>query len=192
MQSQHLKMMILSALFCAIISVCAQLSISFLPMVPFTMQNFAISLTAVILGRKYGTIAVLLYILLGAIGMPVFAQFKSGAAVLVGPTGGYLIGYIAAAFIMGTMLKSGAVTVIRAFFANVVGLAVIYGIGVTQLKMVTHMAWGKAIAAGMTPFLVPDLLKITLASYVGVLVVRRLQSAGLLPSQASSSHSPAA
>lgn len=192
MQSQRLKMMILSALFCAIIAVCAQLSIAFLPMVPFTMQNFAIALTVVILGRRYGTIAVLLYILLGAIGMPVFAQFKSGASVLVGPTGGYLIGYIAAAFIMGTMLKSGTVTIIRAFFANIVGLAVIYGLGVTQLKLVTHMAWGKAIAAGMTPFIVPDLLKVALASYVGVLVVRRLQSAGLLPSQSSSNYGRAA
>ncbi|BAU26939.1 biotin transport system substrate-specific component [Aneurinibacillus soli] len=186
MQSQRLKMMILSALFCAIISVCAQLSISFLPMVPFTMQNFAIALTVIILGQRYGTLAVLLYILLGVIGVPVFAQFKTGASVLVGPTGGYLIGYIVAAFVMGMMLKRDTITVIRAFLANVVGLAIIYALGVAQLKLVAHLTWNKAIAVGMTPFIAPDLLKIALASYVGVLVIRRLKAAGLMPSHSQS------
>lgn len=179
-------MMILSALFCAIISVCAQLSITVLPPVPFTLQNFAIALSVIILGQRYGTLAVLLYVLLGAIGAPVFAQFKSGAAILIGPTGGYLIGYIAAALVMGMMLKRDHLTVIRAFLANVVGLVVIYAFGVTQLKQVAHMTWNKAISVGATPFIAPDLLKIALASYIGVLVIRRLKAAGLMPSHTQS------
>jgi biotin transport system substrate-specific component len=181
MRNESLKMMILSALFCAIIAVCAQVSVTFLPPVPFTLQNFAIALTVVILGQRYGTLAILLYVLVGAFGAPVFAKFNAGFQVLVGPTGGYLFGYIIAAFVMGAMMKTNKLTFTKALIANIVGLAIIYALGVTQLKFVTHMTWGKAIFGGMTLFILPDLIKVILASYIGTLVRRRLASAGLLP-----------
>ncbi|MED0677456.1 biotin transporter BioY [Aneurinibacillus thermoaerophilus] len=180
MGKTSLKMMILSALFCAIIAVCAQISITFLPPVPFTMQNFAVALTVVILGRRYGTLAILLYILVGAIGAPVFAKFNAGLPVLVGPTGGYLIGYIVSAFVMGTMIDRGKLTFMKAFIVNIVGLAIIHVAGVIQLKLVGSMTWDKAIGIDIT-FILPDLIKIILASYIGIQVRRRLALAGLLP-----------
>ncbi|MED4730062.1 biotin transporter BioY [Aneurinibacillus migulanus] len=181
MRSENVKMLILSALFCAFIAVSAQISFSFIPQVPFTLQNFAIALIPIMLGRRYGTIAVLLYLLLGAIGAPVFAQFMAGLGIIVGKTGGYLIGYAVAVFVIGTMLKGKDITFLRAFLANIVGLIIIYALGVTQLKFVTHLPWSQAFGIGMGLFIIPDLIKIAAASYIGVLVRRRLASAGLLP-----------
>jgi biotin transport system substrate-specific component len=181
MRNEKIKMMILSALFCAIIAVFAQLSISIIPQVPFTLQNFAIALIPVILGRRYGTIAVLLYVLLGSIGIPVFAQFSGGFGIVIGKTGGYLIGYIIATFIAGTMLKGKDITFSRVLLANIVGLIIIYSFGVTQLKFVLSLPWNQAFAFGCTPFVLPDLIKVVVASYIGILVRRRLAAAGQLP-----------
>ncbi|GEN36484.1 MULTISPECIES: biotin transporter BioY [Aneurinibacillus] len=188
MRNENMKMMILSALFCALTAVFAQISFSFIPQVPFTLQNFAIALTAIILGRRYGTIAVLLYLLLGAVGAPVFAQFSGGFGIIVGKTGGYLIGYVIAVFVMGTLLKNKDITFFRALLANVVGLAIIYACGVTQLKFVLSLPWNQAFAFGMGLFVLPDLVKIAVASYIGVLVRRRLAAAGLLPASLRKSH----
>ncbi|ERI08171.1 biotin transporter BioY [Aneurinibacillus aneurinilyticus] len=181
MRSENIKMLVLSALFCAFIAVSAQISFSFIPQVPFTLQNFAIALTPIILGRRYGTIAVLLYLLLGAVGAPIFVQFMAGFGIIVGKTGGYLIGYAVAVFVIGTMLKGRNITFFRAFLANIVGLIIIYALGVTQLKFVMHLPWTQAFGIGMGLFVIPDLVKIAVASYIGVLVRRRLASAGLLP-----------
>ncbi|WP_047150566.1 biotin transporter BioY [Aneurinibacillus tyrosinisolvens] len=183
MRNQNLKMMIISALFCAIIAICAQLSFPILPQVPFTMQNLAIALTIVILGRRYGTLAILLYVLLGAAGAPVFAGGNGGFGILVGKTGGYLIGYIIAAFVMGTLLDRGKLSFTKAFIVNVLGLVVIYAFGVAQLKFVAHLSWPQAVAFGAAPFVLLDLVKVAIASYLGNEVRRRLQHAGLLPAQ---------
>lgn len=102
--SYKLRMMIISALFAAIIGVLAQVTVP-LPLVPITGQTLAIGLAATILGARYGTLSVLIYLCMGAIGIPVFAQMSGGLGILVGPTGGYLIGFIPTALIIGFFLK---------------------------------------------------------------------------------------
>ena len=72
-------------------------------------------------------------------------------------------------------------TFIKALLINVLGLVIVYAIGVTQLKFIAHLSYPKALALGMTPFLLGDLIKITIASYLGILVRNRLESAGLYP-----------
>ena len=96
------RQIILCGLFAALISILAQISIP-LPFttVPFTLQIFGIAITGLILGSKCGFISTLIYLILGAIGMPVFANFAGGISVLFGPTGGFLLGYPLMAFIIG-------------------------------------------------------------------------------------------
>lgn len=93
------KMLILSALFAAIVAVCAQISFQIGP-VPFTLQVFAIFLASLILPPKYAFLSLLVYDLLGAVGVPVFAGFSGGLSKFIGPTGGYLIAFPIAAFVI--------------------------------------------------------------------------------------------
>lgn len=96
-ERQKLRGMMIASLFAAIIGIFAQITIP-LPLVPITGQTLAIGLAATILGARYGTLSVLLYILMGAVGIPVFSQFSGGFSVLVGPTGGFIVGFIPTAF----------------------------------------------------------------------------------------------
>ncbi|MGQ4823869.1 biotin transporter BioY, partial [Enterococcus faecalis] len=100
--NRTLKELILAAEFAAIISVLSQMTIPF-GLVPLTGQTFAIGLTATFLGRKLGLISVGVYLLLGLIGLPVFSGMTGGIAVLFGPTGGYLIGFLLQTWITGWM-----------------------------------------------------------------------------------------
>src|SRR5699024_8304087 len=93
-KSSQLRMMIITSLFAAIISVLAQVSIPMPLGVPITGQTLAIGLAATILGSRYGTLSALLYMIIGAVGVPVFAQFTGGPGVLLGPTGGFIVGFI--------------------------------------------------------------------------------------------------
>ena len=99
-----LRSMIMIALFAAIIGVLAQVTIP-LPLVPITGQTLAIGLAATILGSRNGTFAVILYLLIGSAGVPVFAEFSAGISKLFGPTGGFLVGFIPAAFIIGFYME---------------------------------------------------------------------------------------
>src|SRR5690625_3873612 len=98
-------MMIVTALFAAIISILAQVSIPVPLGVPITGQTLAIVLAATIFGCRFGTLSALLYLIIGATGVPVFAQFTGGLGIIVGPSGGFLVGFIPATFIMGYYLE---------------------------------------------------------------------------------------
>ena len=99
------KMLILAAIFTAVNVVCAQIQIPIAP-VPISLATFAIFLTAGLLEHKYGSLSLIVYVLLGAIGVPVFAGFSGGFGIITGPTGGYIIGYIFTAFITGFIIDS--------------------------------------------------------------------------------------
>src|SRR5699024_6712669 len=120
--SRKLRMMIVTALFAAIIAVLAQVSIPMPLGVPITGQTLAIGLAATILGSRYGTLSAVLYMIIGAIGVPVFAQFQGGPGVLMGPTGGFIVGFIPTTFIMGYMLEKTGFTISNALIANFVGM----------------------------------------------------------------------
>ena len=99
-------MQIMAALFAGITAVCAQIAfpVPFSP-VPFTGQTLAVALAATVLGAKYGVLSMILYILLGAVGVRVFAEFSGGLHVLAGPTGGFIFGFIIAAYVIGKMIE---------------------------------------------------------------------------------------
>lgn len=185
-RNNKLRMMVLSAMFAAITGVLAQLEIP-LPLVPISGQTLAVGLTATILGSRYGTVAMIVYAALGAIGLPVFAGASGGVHILAGPTGGYIIGFIATAYITGLILEKTKFNLAMAMLANTVGMVVTLVFGTVQLKYVMDLSWADALAGGVYPFIVVGLIKAFLASLIGIKVRQRLVQAKLLklPQQAS-------
>jgi len=182
MRNSKLTDMILIGLFAALIAVCAQIQIP--AAVPFTLQTFAIFLAVGLLGGKRGTVSVVIYILLGMVGLPVFAGFKGGIAALLGTTGGYIIGFIFSALLMWAMEKpvssllgkeTGADSQKNIFrkmagpaISMILGLIVCYIFGTAWFVIVytnTKEPIGILTALGwcVFPFIIPDLIKIALA-----------------------------
>ncbi|HLQ74204.1 MAG TPA: biotin transporter BioY [Bacillota bacterium] len=178
-QQSKLQLMITIALFATIIGVFSQITIP-LPLIPITGQTLAIGLAATIMGSRNGTAAVILYIIIGSIGIPVFAQFSAGLGVVVGPTGGFLVGFIPTAFIIGLYLEKTSFTIGHALIANVLGMFITLCFGMTWLKISAQLSWGAAFMSGFAPFLIVGLIKAYLAASIGVLVRQRLKKAKLL------------
>lgn len=162
------------AMFTAVIAILAQISIP-LPMgVPLTMQTFAITLAAVVLGAKLSTYSTLVYLLLGAVGVPVLANFSAGLDKFVGPTGGFLISFPIMAFIIGygtehkDMFKGAFIVFL------IVGTVVNYVIGVAMFCVLTKSSVVTGITACVLPFIPTAIIKAVLASYVGFLIRKRL------------------
>lgn len=149
-------------LFAALIAVCAWISI---PMtVSFTLQTCAVCLTAGLLGWKRGSLTVLVYILLGMIGLPVFTGFKSGFAAVTGPTGGYIVGFIFTAFIVGFAAdRLGKKLWVNAVFMTI-GILVCYLFGTIWFMIAYKVTFVSALTTCVIPFLLPDAVKIAVAA----------------------------
>lgn len=170
---------LLAAIGAAIIAILAQVTIP-LPLVPITGQTLAIGLIVTILGTRLGTLSVLLYILLGAVGMPVFSGMSGGLGVVVGPTGGYIVGFLPSAVIMGLYMKKFGITIPHAIVANIIGMIVTLALGTAWLKIAADLTWTAAFMGGAAPFIIVGILKAVLAAYLGVVVRRRLETAHLI------------
>lgn len=172
-------MLTASSICAALIAILAQITIP-IPIVPITGQTLAIGLVATILGAHYGTISVLIYILLGATGLPVFAGFSSGIGVLLGPTGGYIFGFIPAAFIIGMYVERVGNSYFHAIIANLLGSAITLAIGMIQLKYVAQISWSAAFMTGILPFIVIGMIKAVIAAWIGMKVKKQLYAARFL------------
>lgn len=158
----------------AVTAVAAQISIPlpFSP-VPFTLQVLAVVLSGLLLGPHYGALAQAIYVLVGAVGAPVFAQFHGGLGVVFGPTGGYLLSYPLAAAVAGLAARAAANANRRralwvSFIWGTAGLAVIYALGATWLSAFADLPFAVALAQGVLPFVIFDLIKVALAALVAV------------------------
>ena len=156
----------------AVTAVAAQIAIPLQP-VPFTLQVLAVVLCGLLLGPRLGALAQVVYVLVGAVGVPVFSNFTGGLGHLLGPTGGYLISYPIAAAVAGLAANSVATApriraLLTGFLWGCVGLAVIYAVGTTWLAVVSHLTPAQAIAAGLAPYIAFDLIKVALATLVAV------------------------
>ena len=112
-----------------------------------------------------------LYLLVGAIGIPVFAGGKGGFAHFFGPTGGYLLGYVLSAWVTGLISEHSRGLLILEIFAVAVGSLAIYSLGIPWLKVVTQMSWPKTLIVGMVPFLIGDAVK----SCVAIILARSVR-----------------
>jgi len=167
------KGMILCALFAALTGVGGLIAIPlpFTP-VPITLQTFFTFLAGAILGKYLGALSQVIYLLLGVVGLPVFAKGSSGIGAILGPTGGYLLGFIPAAFLIGWILERREKAPFGlVFLAMVVGLLGIYIPGVGWLMWVTRLSLVKSLLLGALPFLPGDAVKIV----VGALIVKKVQ-----------------
>ena len=154
------------AMFAVLMAICSWISI---PMaVPFTLQTFGVFMAVGVLGGKRGTLAVLVYILLGAVGIPVFAGFNGGIGVLLNTTGGYIVGFLFSAMVMWGMETVLGRKPIVQMISMIVGLIVCYALG-TIWFMVVYARNTGAVGLGtvlgwcVIPFIIPDLIKIALA-----------------------------
>ena len=160
-----------TGIFAALIAVCSWISIP--TAVPFTLQTFGVFAAVEVLGGRRGTLAVLVYLLLGAVGLPVFAGFTGGMGIILGSTGGYIIGFLLSAlviWIIEGLLPSSPWTRIGAMLA---GLLVCYAVGTVWFMVIYSRANGPVglmmvLGWCVFPFIVPDLAKIALAYFMGL------------------------
>lgn len=157
-----------------LIAICSWISIP--AAVPFTLQTFAVFVMTGLLGGKRGTISVLLYILLGAIGAPVFAGFSGGVGILLGSTGGYIIGFLGSALVMWGMEKLFGKGLVVQSISMAAGLLICYAFGTVWFMVVYAQSNGAVSLATVLgwcviPFIIPDILKIALA----VIITRRVE-----------------
>lgn len=172
MRNTNTYKMILAAIFTAITSVLAGLSIPipFTP-VPLSLATFGVLLCGGILGFKYGSFSMLLYVLLGGFGVPVFSGYMGGIAKLLGPTGGYIIGYIACAFVIGIFIDSFEKMGFKAnfpigLFGGILGTLACYFLGTWWFMYVTKNTLTASLMLCVVPFLPGDSIKIIVSSFL--------------------------
>ena len=173
------KTMTTVALITAVICVLGPLAIPIGP-VPISLGVLGILLGVYILGARKGTLACLLYLLIGLVGLPVFSGFTGGAAKLLGPTGGYLIGYIPLALIAGCFVDRFYQNIPVQVFGMILGIAVLYLFGTVWLAHQADLTFGAALAAGVLPFIPFDLGKLAVSVVLGRAVRNALIRAGIL------------
>lgn len=160
------KELVFTALMAVIIAVCSWISIP--TTVPFTLQTFGVFMAVGLLGGKKGTISVLVYILLGAVGVPVFAGFSGGIGVLFGTTGGYIVGFLLSGLVYWAMTAAFGEKLPIMIIAMVLGLIVCYAFGtawfmIVYAKNTAPIGLMTALGWCVFPFIIPDCIKIALA-----------------------------
>ncbi len=169
-QAVSTRGMVYASLFGALTAVGAFLSIPLQP-VPITLHTLFLNVAGLLLGGSLGALSQIVYLLLGVVGLPVFSGGKAGFGVLLGPTGGYLAGFVFGAWIIGYVVRWRRDPSLFWMIAAVAaGHVIIYALGVLQLSYVAHLGLRKALAVGVLPFLPGDALKAVAAA----LIVRRI------------------
>ncbi len=185
----NIRTIVLTALFAALIATGSYIAIPMAP-VPITLQTFFILSAGLICGRKVGTGSVLVFLIAGAIGLPVFSGGTGGIAHLAGPTGGYLFGYLLSGLIAGTFSdlarkvprkddskeEAGSGVLVLLIIGGIAAACSVYLIGLPWLKVNLDFTWTKAFAAGMIPFLIGDAIKTAAAIMLARVLFRRIDA----------------
>ena len=148
--------------------------------VPISLTNLAIYLAVILLGMRRGTIVTLVYLFIGFVGVPVFSAFTAGPGKLIGPTGGYLIGFIFLALIAGYAVDRFPGKIGWTALGMAIGTLVLYILGTAWLAYSAGMTFSQALFAGVIPFVLGDAIKIALAIMIGFPVKKRLIQTGIL------------
>lgn len=167
--------MVLVSLFVAVMIICAQIAVP-VGMVPFTMQTMSVLVAAALLGCKRGLTSIAVYILLGAIGLPVFAGFKGGVGVLAGPTGGYIVGFLFVGLIVGLVVEKFGRKFSVLILSMSAGVLLCYVFGTLWFAVSTGTDFLSALMVCVVPYVVTDVLKIV----VSALLASRLNATLML------------
>lgn len=176
--SSNIKNTILIGMFAAVLAILSQLSIPMPSGVPITLQTFAVALTGCILGCKLASASTVVYLLLGAVGVPVFANLKGGFNVLIGYTGGFLWGFIFMAFFCGFMIQQK--NVFLRILLGFLGLFICHFLGVLQYSLVAHVDLIASFLLVSAPYLIKDSISVACAYFLSILIRKRIVN--LLPS----------
>lgn len=173
-RTSSVRNLVYIAMFTALIAVCAQISLPIGP-VPFTLQTMAVFITAALLGPKRGTISILVYLLLGLLGAPVFAGFTGGIGTVVTPPFGYIVGFIPTTLAVGFGTRIYGFKALPLTLSLVTGLILCYIVGTVWFLLVYAptqggMSLGLALSYCVWPFLIPDACKIA----ASVILINRL------------------
>ena len=181
----NLRMTVYCALFTAFIIIGAYISIP-IPIgpVPIVLSDFFVMLTGLFLGWKYGLVCTVLYLLLGALGLPVFAGGRAGLAVILGPTGGFLFGNLLMVSSIGFITGKLKPSILSYLLALIIGNILLYSLGVPRLKFLLNMSWAAAVTAGFTPFVIGLIIKIAAAAALARVLLPRFKQT-LASSQAA-------
>lgn len=177
----EIKNLTLIALMAAVICVLGPLSIPlpFSP-VPISLTNLAVYFTIYVLRTKRAAVSYLLYLLIGLVGVPVFSAFTGGPGKLLGPTGGYLIGFLFMSIISGLFIDKWEKNLALCILGMILGTAVCYLFGTLWLGYQAGLTFEKALAAGVIPFIPGDLAKILISALIGPQIRKTLRKAGLI------------
>ncbi|WP_241154309.1 biotin transporter BioY [Staphylospora marina] len=187
MSKLTVKDMALAALFAALMAVSGRLSFDIGP-APITLQTLVVMLAGSVLGPRLGFISMVVFIALAAVGAPVLAGGEGGLAKLVGPTGGYIVSFPVAAFVIGLLMRTlsarGGASLWKAVVSHLLGgILVVHVIGLPWLLAVTGLPLEKGMAVALLPFLPGDLAKAVLGAFIAVSVYRAVP--GLSPARTS-------
>ena len=161
-----IRKMVYASLFAALTSIGAYITVPLGP-IPFTLQMVFVLMAGAMLGSKWGTISMVVYVLLGIAGLPVFSNGGSGLGVILGPTGGYLIGFIAAAFVIGYLFEMyGSNNLLKNGLFVTIGSVVVFCFGLAHLMLVADMSFIQAVTVGFLPFILPGIVKIAVATVI--------------------------
>ena len=167
------------AIMAALMCILGPLSIPIGP-VPVTLTNFVIYLAIMLLGMKLSTISFIVYLLLGTIGLPVFSGFSGGVAKLLGPTGGYLIGFILVALVGGLFFEKSKGQPIITGIGMFLGLVIAYILGTAWFVFQMQVDVAYALTVCVWPFVPFDIIKIVIAVIIGKVIRKALRKAGLI------------
>ena len=170
-----------AALMTAVLCVLGPLSIPIGP-VPISLTNFVIYITLYLLGTKLGTLSYCIYLLLGTAGLPIFSGYSGGLAKLAGPTGGYLVGFIAMAVIAGIFIQKNHGKTVMSVLGMILGTLAAHAFGTIWFVFEAGCTIWYALTVCVFPFLIGDAVKILIASKLGMLIRAALQKAHLLDS----------
>ncbi len=173
--------MVETALMTSVMCILGPLSVP-IGVIPVSLTPLAVLLSVYILGTRKGTTACLLYILLGFAGLPVFSGFSGGSARLLGPTGGYIIGFIFMALISGFSIRKFYKQIPLQFAGMFIGLCACYAFGTLWLSYSAGMTIEAALAVGVLPFVLIDMCKIAFSIIIGRTLREQLIRAGLMES----------
>lgn len=168
----EIRKMVYASLIAALTAAGAWVTVP-IGIIPLTLQTFFVILSGAVLGPYYGALSMIVYVLMGLIGLPVFSRGQSGFGTLLGPTGGYLIGFVLCAIVTGVIIrlkkKPGFIWFALAMTA---GTLTIYACGVAGLMLVSRLPLEGALIAGVLPFVPGDIIKVIIASLVAERVLK--------------------
>ncbi len=174
------KTMTIVGLMTALTCILAPVSIAIpISPVPISLATLAIYFSVYVLGGKRGTISCVIYLLIGFAGLPVFSSFTGGVGKLLGPTGGYMIGYVFMALIFGFFIDRWATKYVLHIVGMVLGTIVCYLLGTVWLSIQAQISFYAALGVGVLPFIPGDIVKMIIAMAAGLAVRKRLRKAGL-------------